>query len=426
MSMSARRLFSLVAAVLSSAALESTISGSQTGPPVGRFEVLSTITVGSVAEIVDASPDGLTLAYTNSGDEEVGLIDIADPSDPVLRKTQGVGGQPTAIAYTADGLHLLVTVRDDPQAPTHRLKVLDATTLALVRDIALGGQPDAVDVSPDGRYAAVAVENEREGGEADMPHDPPGFVTVVTLSGPPAGWQTHDVVLTGLLMKFPTDPEPEFIDINAANIAAVTLQENNHVVLINLATRAIVGHFTAGITSHAADLDDDDQILFDDVLTARREPDAIAWTSSGNLLVANEGDYTNDLEDGEFVGGRNFTLFTTEGAVVFDAGAELEQAAAAAGFYDDARSDARGCEIEGAAIGEFNNHTFAFVGAERCEFVAVYRLKDRKPVLEQILPSGERPEGLKAIPSRGLFVSANEDDGTIWIYGGAPGHSSSN
>jgi hypothetical protein len=115
-----------------------------------------------------------------------------------------------------------------------------------------------------------------------------------------------------------------------------------------------------------------------------------------------------------------------KGAVVFDAGAELEQAAAAAGFYDDGRSDARGCEIEGAAIGEFNNHTFAFVGAERCEFVAVYRLKDRKPVLEQILPSGERPEGLKAIPSRGLFASANEDDGTIWIYGGAPGHSSSN
>jgi hypothetical protein len=116
-----------------------------------------------------------------------------------------------------------------------------------------------------------------------MPHDPPGFVTVVTLSGPPAGWQTHDVALTGLLMKFLTDPEPEFIDINAANIAAMTLQENNHVVLINLATRAIVGHFTAGITSHAADLDDDDQILFDHVLTARREPDAIAWTSSGNL-----------------------------------------------------------------------------------------------------------------------------------------------
>ena len=51
--------------------------------------------------------------------------------------------------------------------------------------------------------------------------------------------------------------------------------------------------------------------------------------------------------------------------------------------------------------------------------MAVYQLvTDRNPRLVQLLPTGERPEGLLAIPSRDLFVSANEDDGTISIFAG--------
>ena len=42
--------------------------------------------------------------------------------------------------------------------------------------------------------------------------------------------------LTGLAERFPDDPEPEYVSINASNQAAVTLQENNHVVIVDLAT----------------------------------------------------------------------------------------------------------------------------------------------------------------------------------------------
>ena len=132
-----------------------------------------------------------------------------------------------------------------------------------------GGQPDSVAVSPDQRYAAIAIENERNedlcvGGTLDgqeaaeddcaagggvlggLPQLPAGFLVIVELTGPPASWTTRPVSLTGLAHKFPEDPEPEYVDINRFNVAAVTLQENNHIVLVYLPSGTIVHHFSAG------------------------------------------------------------------------------------------------------------------------------------------------------------------------------------
>ena len=53
----------------------------------------------------------------------------------------------------------------------------------------------------------------------------------------------------------------------------------------------------------------------------------------------------------------------------------------------------------------------AFIGAERASVVGVYDVSDAaKPVLKQLLPSGIAPEGIVAIPSRKLLITANEAD----------------
>jgi hypothetical protein len=52
--------------------------------------------------------------------------------------------------------------------------------------------------------------------------------------------------------------------------------------------------------------------------TPNATPDAIAWTPGGHLLTANEGDYDVDLADGEFSGGRDFTVFAATGKVLFE------------------------------------------------------------------------------------------------------------
>lgn len=183
---------------------------------------------------------------------------------------------------------------------------------------------------------------------------------------------------------------------------------------------AILRNFSAGTTTHVADLEDDDVIRFNDRLrNARLEPDAIAWTPDGSLITANEGDYDLDLAEGEFVGGRNWTIFSTNGRVLHDSGGHLEMAAAREGLYPDDRSDAKGAEFEGVEVGTFGGDVHVFIGAERGDFVGVYELKNNDhatPRLLQILPTGDRPEGVLAIPQRNLFVTSNEGDGTISVF----------
>ena len=398
--------------------------GQHPSSPVGHFELIATYQVsGEVAEIAASTIDGQTLIYTDSASEEVGFVDISDPTAPAEITTLALAGEPTSVAVTPSGLWALVVVHGTPD----QLFVVDLNDLTVETTIPLGGQPDSIAISADGRYAAIAIENERDEdiNDGEMPQAPAGFLTIVDLVGLPATWMTRNVSLTGLSSRFPTDPEPEFVDINAANQAAVTLQENNHVVIVDLASGNVLANWSAGTTTHLADTEDDGQIIFDDLLTnARREPDAIGWTAGGNLVTANEGDYDFDLDDGEFVGGRDFTIFSSTGAVLFEPGAEVEVKAAQGGLYNDGRSDAKGCEIEGAEIGDYLNHTFLFLGAERCDFVAVYLMtgNEANPKFIQVLATGSRPEGLLAIGHRSLFVSANEGDGTISIFQGRPGN----
>ena len=93
---------------------------------------------------------------------------------------------------------------------------------------------------------------------------------------------------------------------------------------------------------------------------------------------------------------------------------------AAAGAYPDNRSGAKGSEPEGIEIGKYGPRTFLFVGSERGSAVAVYRIDAREaaPKFVQVLRTGSRPEGLLAIPQRNLFVTANENDGTISVFQG--------
>jgi hypothetical protein len=57
----------------------------------------------------------------------------------------------------------------------------------------------------------------------------------------PETWTTRDVDMTGLEnCLYPTDPEPEYIEINCDNTkAVVTLQENNCAAVIELSTGTV-------------------------------------------------------------------------------------------------------------------------------------------------------------------------------------------
>lgn len=361
------------------------------------------------AEIVAASADGMTLVYTSGLSKQIGFVDITDPAAPVGLGSLALDGEPTSVAVV--GGHALVAVNTSATftAPSGKLVVVDIATRTKVAELDLGGQPDAVAVSKDGRYAAIAIENERDesvsGGS--IPQLPAGGLVIVDLVGAPAAWARRTVDLTGIAALYGTDPEPEYVSINEDNVAVVTLQENNHLVLVDLVTGRVSSHFSAGsVTLVDTDLTDErpNLVQFNQTQPNRlREPDGVTWVSKTRFATANEGDLNG--------GSRGFTIFNTDGSVAFDAGMDLEYRLARIGHTNDRRNDAKGNEPENVAFARFGSTDYLFVASERSSVVAVYDMSQpTAPVYKQALPGALSPEGLVTIPSRGLVVSASELD----------------
>ena len=87
----------------------------------------------------------------------------------------------------------------------------------------------------------------------------------------------------------------------------------------------------------------------------------------------------------------------------------MEYEAAKAGHYPDARNK-KGIEPEGVEVATYGDQKYFFIAAERASLVGVYKDTGAEPQFVQVLPSGIGPEGILAIPSRNLFVTANEVD----------------
>lgn len=364
----------------------------------------------TAAEIVAASTDGMTLIYTDALQKQIGFTDIANPTQPKAKGVLAMGGEPTSISVKGNYALVAVDTSVDFVNASGDLAVVDITTQTIVHRRSIGGQPDSVAISADGKYAAIVIENQRDEdlGDGAPPQLPAGKLVVMDLTATaPADWTARDVNLTDIATLYPTDPEPEFVDINSDNLAVVTLQENNHIALVDLATATVTRHFSAGSVDLVnVDLTDNRPALIKPVEVKNaqlREPDGVAWINKDYFATANEGDLNG--------GSRGFTIFNKQGDVVWDSASELDDLAIRFGHYQDRRSDAKGNEPENIELGIFGNNRYLFVNSERSSIIFVYDLADpTKPVFKQILPASAAPEGGLAIPSRNLYVVASEND----------------
>jgi len=377
----------------------------------------------TLAEIVDVSEDGKTLVYTDGATGKLAFVDIKKPARPAALGAIDVGGEPTSVAVA--GKHALVAVNSSPSfvAPSGHLHVVDIKTQTIVATHELAGQPDSVAVSPNGRYAVVVIENERDEdlGNGEPPQLPSGLLQIVDLVGAPAEWTLRDVNLDGVADLYPDDAEPEYVDINHKNVAVVTLQENNHLVLVDLASGDLINDFPAGaVDLTQIDTREEDPALIsltDTQLDRAREPDGVTWISKNLFVTADEGDL--------FGGSRGITAFDTDGNVVFSSGNSLDHEVVRLGHYPDNRSKNKGNETENVDFADYGDEKFLFAASERSSVIFVYKVKSKNKRLEfvQTLPAGIGPEGIKAIPRRGLLVAASENDsrddgfrGTLTIY----------
>jgi DNA-binding beta-propeller fold protein YncE len=421
---------------LISASLVSTVLLSSAGvaqAQVRSFVPLNRYVVGgAVAEIIDASPDGNTLVFTNSGDQQIGFIDITDPANPQPLGTVEVAGEPTSVAVTPDGQYAIAAVLsliDEEAGQTianqqpGSLVFIDLETREIVGQVQLLGiGPDSVDISPDGSKIIVAIEDEED--TDNLPGSRPGSINLVTINDDNPSESTVSAVeidLSGVEgVNYVEDPQPEFVKFSPdGSTAAVTIQENNAIALLDVASEEIIRIFSAGTSSHLADLTENGDVSLTEEFEGRREPDAIAFTPDGqHLVTANEGD--TDLEsfgDNIWSGGRGWTIFDLEGNVVYDSGSSVEELAVTRGQYPDDRSEDRGIEMEGAAVAQFGEQAIALVASERGSFVVAYDISNvEAPEMIGFLPTGLAPEGVLAIPERNLLLTSNEDDGTIDFF----------
>ncbi len=245
--------------------------------------------------------------------------------------------------------------------------------------------------------------------------------------------------------------EPEIAAFAAdSSLAVVTLQENNAVVVVDLATsppalRAANGVLGLGLVNVPdQDVKRNDPTAtspakFVQPLAVEREADGVALaTLAGTpcFVTADEGDtygpdYTT-ASDLRQRGGRTLSVFRlSDGALLGDTGNALDFACNAAGrwgaFLESSRARRGGCEPENLDVTSFGDRVLAVVGLERANAVALVDLTH--PAYPSVIDlagigglsaatARTAPEGIKirTVGGRTYAFVAFELSGTVGLF----------
>ena len=418
-------------------------------------------------EIISIQKTSQRLALSCSSKGIVDILSIATPAKPRLlhRLKVADGREISSVAFhPTENLFAVAVIHPDPFT-AGSIQLHDADSGQLRTTLTAGVHPDSLAFSPDGRYLVAANEGEAYRYAGGHYESPEGSVTHVAF-----GDGLQDPVVTqisledysdieGMLHRsharaFPREviggnsgeetevpirdntsanTEPEYVAFSPDSTKAyVSLQENNGILVIDVATASIGKVFGLGMTEHPADIRDDGRVKFSEKLRALREPDGIAVSPDGRfVLTADEGDTdpkaSKVLGNKPAGGGRTLSVFdAATGVLIADTGSQLDQAAHAAGLYPDRRSDNKGSEPESVVGFEIAGELHAAVALERANAIALVSLVEpERPRVISVEPVGPQagsgtqyaPEGLAHYEHDGrhYVYSANEKSGTLTV-----------
>jgi hypothetical protein len=95
---------STLLALLAATALTSPAFADKNFNRIASFPVVTNMAEGedtsreTSPEIIDVTADGMTLVYTDSPLEALGMVDITDPANPAPLGNIDLGGEPTSVA----------------------------------------------------------------------------------------------------------------------------------------------------------------------------------------------------------------------------------------------------------------------------------------------------------------------------------------
>ncbi|MFD1552463.1 hypothetical protein DNU06_10470 [Putridiphycobacter roseus] len=296
-----------------------------------------TVPTGS-AEISAYDPSSKKLFVGNTTSNLIEVLDISDPHNGALLQTIAIGtyGNLNSIAVWGDTIALAMENSTDPQL-AGSVVFLDASG-ALLNQLTAGAMPDMVTFTPD--HSKVLSANEGEPDD-NYTNDPEGSISVIDISNgvlnasitnatftsfnaQQVALEASGVNIYGPGSTVAQDLEPEYITVNeTSTIAWITLQENNALAKLDLATNTITDIYPLGYKDHslpgnAMDVSNDNsEVLIANWPTkGMYQPDAIASFSVGTstyLVTANEGDSRdyNGLEEEERIGDGSYPLDST-------------------------------------------------------------------------------------------------------------------
>lgn len=410
------------------------------------------------SEVTSVAVSGGTVAAVvkAAAKDERGTLVVLDPSGAVVN-TAVVGFGPDMVTFTPRGDTVLVANEGEPE----------------------GYEPGQAD--PEGSVSVVDLPPGRARQTTVLTAREAGFGAFTTANIDPA------VRISGPGSTVAEDIEPEYIAVDpGGRTARVTLQENNAVAVLDVRAARIDGIQALGYADHAvaghgidpSDRDGGVNIAPQPVLGMYMPDGIAAFRARGKTYyaTANEGDsreygdYADDARVSSLpnsgltteqrsaaqlgrltvttvdpyvpggplysYGSRSFSIRDDRGALVFDSGDAFEQITAEQvpelfnsdkGDPDefDARSDNKGPEPEGIAVGTVRNRTYAFVGLERVGGVMVYDVTDpANATLERYVAGGVdvAPEGIQFIPrsaslaSTALLVVSHEGSATTTLF----------
>jgi hypothetical protein len=270
---------------------------------------------GSSSEIIAYDSTTNRIFSVNSLLNILHILDFSNPAAITEVDTIHLGQYGGGINSVAvkNGI-VAMAIEADPSTDNGKIVFLDVNGHFL-KEVPAGAMPDMITFTPDGNYVLTANEGEPK---SDYTIDPEGSITIVDIhtgvtnatatnatftafNGQEAILRSQGIRIYGPGATAAKDFEPEYIAVSPnSDKAWVTLQENNAIATIDIATKTITDIKSLGYTNHlvagnALDAcDNNGEVLIANwPVRGLHLPDAMSsFTVNGNtfLVTANEGD----------------------------------------------------------------------------------------------------------------------------------------
>ena len=348
----------------------------------GEGEALGAVTAGALPDMVAITPDGKRAVAANEGEPSEDYLTDPEGSITVVRLPKTLAAPKQSAVKTAD-FHAFEDALPDGVRVFAGLA--DSTM-----PVSEGLEPEYVTVDANSLTAYVTLQ---ENNAIAVVHLPSARVTELL----PLGAKDHSLPGNGL------DPsDRDHPDLNEEPWIGIVTAPVNGLYLPDAIASYSAGGATYLVTANEGDARDDwgdyaesarIKDLGDDGLAPLCDgvlaDDQFEDWGLGRLDISTASGFNEDLgcfDELYSFGARSFSIWSTDGELVFDSGDDFEQIVAEASpdFFGsdndessfDTRSDAKGPEPEAVTIGEVDGRTYAFIGLERVGGIMVYDVTD--------------------------------------------------